>query len=98
MKRIHGNQHGLIKHPWVSHSGKPLTPLGKKEDGKGSNIWNREVLADPGKSAGADGMRGWPNVGNAANSKPQPIGRWQGINPLSTLTQPSDLLLVSPAV
>lgn len=38
MNRMHKNQHGLIKHPWVSNSGKPLTPPGKKEDGRGSNI------------------------------------------------------------
>lgn len=37
MGKINGNQHGMVKHPWVSNSGKPLTPFGIKEDKGGSN-------------------------------------------------------------
>lgn len=37
MGKINGNQHGMVKHPWVSNGGKPLTPFGTKEDTEGSN-------------------------------------------------------------
>lgn len=54
------------------------------------------MLPDPGESAIANGMRRWPNLRKVAASKPQTVGRWQGINSLTTSFQPPELQLVPP--